>query len=245
VVTSALAKSADEQSTDANLWSDLIEAYAPVARSIAARYRDRGIDVDDLEQVALLGLTKAAQRFDPDAGHDFMSYAVPTVRGEVRRHFRDFGWMIRPPRRVQELQAKIRSAEQQLIAELGRSPMSTEVAARLEAPLEEVVEALATDGCFAPSSLDAPTQDAASALSDLLGSEDREMSRAEARIALAPVLDRLSERDRRIVRMRFYEDKSQQEIGQAIGVAQTQVSRILTRILRDLRTDLGSTSPAA
>jgi RNA polymerase sigma-B factor len=245
VVTIALVPPADEQSAATNAWSDLIEAYAPVARSMAARYRNRGIDLDDLEQVALLGLTKAAQRFNPDAGHDFMSYAVPTVRGELRRHFRDYGWMIRPPRRVQELQAKIRTVEQQLLAELGRSPRPSEIAARLEAPLEEVVEALASDGCFAPSSLDVPVADGASGLSDLLGSEDRELGRAEARIVVARALGRLSERDRRIVRMRFYEDRSQQEIGHVIGVAQTQVSRILTRILKDLRAQLESTSPAA
>ena len=245
MVTIALVPAADEHSVATIAWRDLIEAYAPVARSMAARYRNRGIDLEDLEQVALLGLTKAAQRFNPDAGYDFMSYAVPTVRGELRRHFRDHGWMIRPPRRVQELQPRIRRVEQQFMAEVGRSPRPTEIAARLEAPLEEVVEALASDGCFAPSSLDAPVADGASKLCDLLGGSDREMGRAEARILLAPVLDRLSERDRRIVRLRFYEDKSQKEIAQVVGVAQTQVSRILTRILRDLRTQLGSASPAA
>ncbi|GAA5112873.1 SigB/SigF/SigG family RNA polymerase sigma factor [Alloalcanivorax gelatiniphagus] len=223
----------------------LIETNAAVARTMASRYRNRGIDLDDLEQVALLGLTKAAQRFDPSAGHDFLSFAVPTVRGELRRHFRDSGWMIRPPRRVQDLQARIASVQDELSAELGRSPRPTEIADRLGDDVTDVVEALAVDGCFTPTSLDSTVGDGSSRLGDLLGDDDRALAWVEAKIMLDPVVKRLSPRDRKIVRLRFYEEQTQQEIAEAVGLTQAQVSRVLTRILADLRTDLSGRPPAA
>ena len=131
---------------------------------MAARYRNRGIELEDLQQVALLGLTKAAHRFDPDLGHDFMSFAVPTIRGELRRHFRDLGWVVRPPRRVQELQSRISRAQAQLEQALGRSPRPSELASHLEVDLDDVVEALAADGCFTPTSLDTPLDDVTTTL---------------------------------------------------------------------------------
>lgn len=216
----------------------LIEANVGVARSIASRYRNRGIDLDDLEQVALLGLTKAARRFDPDAGHDFLSFAIPTMRGEIRRHFRDAGWMIRPPRRIQELQARIAGAQDALAARLGRSPRPTEVAAHLGEELSDVEEALATDGCFTPASLDSPTVDGSSPLADLLAGEDGHLASAEARVVLAPAVRRLSQRDQHVVRLRFFDGRTQQEIGEALGLTQAQVSRVLARILADLRAEL-------
>lgn len=222
----------------------LIEDNVPLARSMAARYRNRGIDLDDLEQVALLGLTKAAQRFDPDAGHDFLSYAVPTIRGELRRHFRDAGWMVRPPRRVQDLQARIATAQRELEAELGRSPRPSEVAGRLDVGIDDVVEALSADGCFTPTSLDGTVGDGSSTLGDLLGSEDRAMESAEARVVLDPVVRTLSDRDRRILRLRFFDECTQQEIAEDVSLTQAQVSRVLTRILGDLREQLGKHSPA-
>ena len=223
----------------------LIETNAAVARTMASRYRNRGIDLDDLEQVALLGLTKAAQRFDPRAGHDFLSFAVPTIRGELRRHFRDSGWMIRPPRRVQDLQARIAAVQDELAAELGRSPRPTEIADRLGDDVGDVVEALAVDGCFTPTSLDATVGDGSSRLGDLLGQDERALAWVEAKVMLDPVVRRLSPRDRRIVRLRFYEERTQQEIAVAVGLTQAQVSRVLARILEDLRADLSGRSPAA
>ena len=223
----------------------LIETNAAVARTMASRYRNRGIDLDDLEQVALLGLTKAAQRFDPRAGHDFLSFAVPTIRGELRRHFRDSGWMIRPPRRVQDLQARIAAVQDELAAELGRSPRPTEIAERLGDDVGDVVEALAVDGCFTPTSLDATVGDGSSRLGDLLGQDERALAWVEAKVMLDPVVRRLSPRDRRIVRLRFYEERTQQEIAVAVGLTQAQVSRVLARILEDLRADLSGRSPAA
>ena len=233
-----------ESSDSRTLTTTLIETNVGVARSMASRYRNRGIDLDDLEQVALLGLTKAAQRFDPGAGHDFLSYAVPTIRGELRRHFRDAGWMVRPPRRVQDLQARISRAQEDLESRLRRSPRPSEVAAHLDVPIDDVVEALTADGCFTPTSLDGPVGDGSSSLGDLLGFEDHATAAAEARIVLEPLIERLSARDRRILTMRFVDECTQQEIAEAIGLTQAQVSRVLTRILAGLRADL-SRNPAA
>jgi len=234
-----------ESSDSRTLTTTLIETNVGVARSMASRYRNRGIDLDDLEQVALLGLTKAAQRFDPDAGHDFLSFAVPTIRGELRRHFRDAGWMVRPPRRVQDLQARISRAQGELESRLARSPRPSEVAVHLDVPVDDVVEALTADGCFTPTSLDGPVGDGSSSLGDLLGFDDHATEAAEARIVLEPLVGRLSPRDRRILRMRFVDECTQQEIAEAIGLTQAQVSRVLTRILAGLRADLADRTPAA
>ena len=227
------------------LTRQLIETNAAVARSMASRYRNRGIDLDDLEQVALLGLTKAAQRFDPNAGHDFLSFAVPTVRGELRRHFRDSGWMVRPPRRVQDLQTRIASAQEELESRLGRSPRPSEIATHLGEDTSDIVEALAADGCFTPTSLDARVADGSSSLGDLLGHEDRALAQAEAKVMLDPLMRGLTGRDRRIVRLRYYQEQTQQEIAESVGLTQAQVSRVLTRILTDLKAGLVERPPAA
>ena len=234
-----------ESSDSRTLTTTLIETNVGVARSMASRYRNRGIDLDDLEQVALLGLTKAAQRFDPEAGHDFLSFAVPTIRGELRRHFRDAGWMVRPPRRVQDLQARISRAQGELESRLARSPRPSEVAEHLDVPVDDVVEALTADGCFTPTSLDGPVGDGSSSLGDLLGFDDHATEAAEARIVLEPLVGRLSPRDRRILKMRFVDECTQQEIAETIGLTQAQVSRVLTRILAGLRADLADRTPAA
>jgi RNA polymerase sigma-B factor len=225
------------------LTRQLIETNAAVARSMASRYRNRGIDRDDLEQVALLGLTKAAQRFDPTAGYDFLSFAVPTIRGELRRHFRDSGWMVRPPRRVQEMQNRIAGAQEELESQLGRSPRPSEIAAHLEEETGDVVEALAADGCFTPTSLDAGVADNSSSLGDLLAAEDGSMARAEAKVMLDPLMRALTARDRRIVQLRYYHELTQQEIADCIGLTQAQVSRILKRILSDLKAGLSERPP--
>lgn len=227
------------------LTRQLIETNAAVARSMASRYRNRGIDLDDLEQVALLGLTKAAQRFDPAAGHDFLSFAVPTIRGELRRHFRDSGWMVRPPRRVQDLQTRIAGAHEELESQLGRSPRPSEIATHLGEDTSDVVEALAADGCFTPTSLDARVADGSSSLGDLLGDEDRALAQAEAKVMLEPLMRALTARDRRIVRLRYFQEQTQQEIADTVGLTQAQVSRVLTRILADLRSGLVERPPAA
>jgi RNA polymerase sigma-B factor len=220
----------------ARLVAEVVELNMGVAQAIASRYRRRGVPDDDLQQVAYLALTKAARRFDPDAGHDFLSFAVPTIRGELRRYFRDSGWMVRPPRKVQELQGRLFAAQAEMSMVLGRSPSPREVAAHLDEPLEDVEEALAADGCFTPTSLDRPVAgDAGVTIGELLGATDQTRSAVEARVVLAPVVRGLSERDRLVLRMRFFDDRTQQEIAQEIGVTQTQVSRLLSRIFAELR----------
>jgi RNA polymerase sigma-B factor len=222
-----------------HLIAEVVELNMGVAEAIAARYRRRGVAEDDLRQVAYLALTKAAIRFDPDAGDDFLTYAVPTIRGELRRYFRDSGWMVRPPRKVQELQARIFASQADLVMRLGRSPSAQEVADDLGEPRADVEEALAAEGCFTPASLDRPAgSDTEVSVGDLLGGRDPGRSAVEARVVLAPIVRRLSERDKRVLRMRFFEDCTQQEIAQEIGVTQTQVSRLLARILGELRDGL-------
>jgi RNA polymerase sigma-B factor len=228
-----------------DLTNQLIETNAGVARSIASRYRNRGIDLDDLEQVAMLGLTKAARRFDATAGHDFLSYAVPTIRGEIRKHFRDAGWTVRPPRRVQELQGRIARAQEELESQLGRSPRPSEIAAHLDEDLNLVVEALTADGCFTPTSLDGPVLNGSLNLGDLLVGNDRDTESAEARLTVAPAVRRLCERDQHILQLRFVEDRTQEEIAQVLGLTQAQVSRTLARILRKLRSELTGSPFAA
>jgi RNA polymerase sigma-B factor len=221
------------------LIAQVIELNMGVADAIASRYRRRGVPDEDLQQVAYLALTKAARKFDPDAGHDFLSYAVPTVRGELCRYFRDAGWMVRPPRKVQELQSRIFAAQSELSLTLGRSPSPREVARFLDEPLGDVEEALAAEGCFTPTSLDrAVGSDSDLTVGDLLGHADESRSAVEARVVLAPVVRRLSERDKKVLQLRFFDDCTQQEIAEEIGVTQTQVSRLLSRIFGELRDGL-------
>jgi RNA polymerase sigma-B factor len=237
----ALAQDCADEAERRALMDTVIEMHLDYAHAQAARYRARGVPLDDLRQVAAMALTKATRGYDVSSGHDFMSYAGPTIRGELRKYFRDHGWMIRPTRRIQELQARIGSAETELTHDLGRSPRPTEIAERLGEAPESVLEALASDGCFTPASLDYPTGEdgTVTTLGDLLpgGFDGREA--AEARMTLAPVLGSLPERDQLIIGMRFYEGLTQREIAQRIGVTQMQVSRLLTRILAQLRVRVG------
>lgn len=230
----------DEEQRQA-LHDEVIVMHLDLAHSEAKRYRSRGVPLDDLQQVAALALTKATAGYDVTTGHDFLSYAVPTIRGELRKHFRDHGWMVRPPRRIQELQARINRADGELSAMLGRAPVPQEVADHLDEPIDSVIEALASDGCFVPASLDHPAGggDGSTTLGDLLPLDDAEHRASEARLLLLPVLGHLSERDRDIVAMRFTEGLTQREIAARIGVTQMQVSRLLGRILNQLRDDVG------
>lgn len=228
--------SADELESR-RLLGEVIRLNMEVAESVAHRFRGRGIPEEDLVQVACLGLVKAAQRFDASRGHDFLSFAVPTIRGEVRRHFRDAGWMVRPPRHLQEVQAKIGTAEADLAQELGRQPRPDELAKALGEDERDVLAARQASGCFIPSSLDCPVRgtDSETTLAERLGDADPNADAAEARVVLAPAVRGLSERDRRILYLRYFEGLNQHEIGAEIGVTQMQVSRLLSRILRELR----------
>jgi RNA polymerase sigma-B factor len=234
----AAARAGDEE-TRRMLLDEVVVLNVEVARSIAMRYRSRGIPLEDLKQVACLGLIKAARGYDPEVGTAFLAYCVPTIRGEIKRYFRDHGWTVKPPRRVQELQARIKSAESDLATSLGRPPRPSELAAYLDEDPSDVIEALAVNGCFTPSSLDRPVaEDGSVSLGDLLGSDDRDKVAAEARVMLAPVVRTLSERDRKILMLRFFRGWTQSEIAEELGVTQMQVSRLLSRILRDLHRGL-------
>ena len=224
----------------------LIEANMPVAESVAARYRRRGIPDDDLRQVAYVALVRVAHSFDPGRGHDFLSYAVPSIRGEIRRYFRDQGWMVRPPRGIQEMQARIAATESELATTLGHPPSAREIAGALAEPLARVEEAMAANGCFTPSSLDQPSPQETASIGDQLGEQDAALAAAEARVVLEPVVVGLSRRERMILDMRFVGQYTQQEIADQLGVTQMQVSRLLGSLLRRLRCDLdGSQGPMA
>jgi len=180
------------------------------------------------------------QGFDPARGHDFLSFAIPTIRGEVRRYFRDQGWTVRPTRSIQENQSKITACESELYQQLGRAPRPSEIAQHLEMDLDHVIEALGAVGCFNPVSLDLPVHDegAETTIGSTLPSQDGGFDVAEARVLLLPVLAGLTERERLIVDLRFFQEKTQAEIGAEIGVTQMQVSRLLAKILTRLREGL-------
>lgn len=217
-----------------------------VAEALARQFRGRGIDEDDLRQVACLGLLKAVQRFDPTRDENLLAFAVPTIRGELRRYFRDHGWMVRPTRAVQEAQWRISKAHDRLSQELGRPPTPAEVRADLGLTAKEYDEAHIASGCFQPSSLDQPvTGDETVRLADLLANPTDHHDICLARVTLAPLLRRLTDRDREILRQRFYEDRTQTEIGHDIGITQTQVSRLLKSVLHQLRRQLDDSGDVA
>jgi RNA polymerase sigma-B factor len=208
----------------------------PVARALAARYRNRGQPVEELEQVACLALTKAVRGFDPARGDDLLVFAVPSILGELKRYFRDATWTVRPPRRIQELRPRLAEAEERLTQELGRPPRPSEVAEAVGCTTEDVLEAHEAGTCGSPDSLnDTPPGDAGFSWIDRLPSEELGFGQAEAVAVLAPACRRLKQRDRRILQMRFYEQKTQQQIADELGVTQVQVSRLLQRILTDLK----------
>jgi RNA polymerase sigma-B factor len=223
---------------------EVIRLNMVVASDCARRYHGRGVATEDLEQVAYLGLVKAVQGFDADRGSDFLSFAVPTIRGELRRHFRDHGWALRPPRSIQEMQTRILAAEGELTQELGRSPRPSDLARHLDVDLDRVLDALSATGCFSPASLDAPVPEGEDSLGARLGSLDPDFAEAEARVTLHAVLRGLTPRERRILELRFFGGYTQAEIGADIGVTQMQVSRLLNRILTRLRERLVETGPS-
>lgn len=232
-----LCRTADE-GTRQEIEDRIVEVNMQVALDVARRYRSRGVPLEDLEQVACLGLVKAARGFDPERATDFLSYAVPTIRGEVRRYFRDHGWVVRPPRPVQQAQSRITAVESDLCQELGRAPRPSEIAERLGVDLDLVVEALAANGCFAPTSLDASPAESEGSIGDRLGDEDAAFDSAEARVALRPLLAHLDRRERLMLEMRFFQGATQAEIGEVLGITQMQVSRLLSALLARLRDKL-------
>lgn len=220
---------------------DVIRINMRVASDVARRYHGRGIAAEDIDQVAFLGLVKAVRGFDPAMGDDFLSYAVPTLRGEIRRYFRDAGWAVRPPRSIQEIQTRVTNAEAELCQTLGRTPRASEIALHLDVPMTLVLDAQAATGCFTPASLDAPRTDADDEVPlDRMGDFDPAFATSEARIALKPLMGALNDRDRKIIELRYFRNRTQAQIGAEVGVTQEQVSRLLSGILLKLRRSLAA-----
>jgi RNA polymerase sigma-B factor len=223
------------------LRQQLIVLNVPVATSIALRYRGRGEPLEDLVQTAQLGLVKAAHGFDPTRGQDFLAYAIPTISGEVKRHFRDQGWDIRPPRRIQELRWEVERTSTELTQALGRSPRLSQIAAQLKVSEDDVVECVASADLYHVHSLDAPAGDqAAHSVGDNLGHVDPALEQIDDVLSVRPLLDRLSPRDRRILSLRFFSEWTQQQIADEVGVTQMQISRLLSSALRRLREGLAA-----
>lgn len=240
------AQSTDEEVRQA-LLDEAIELNLGIAHSIAGRFRGRGVEADDLDQVAYLGLVKAARSYRPDTETPFLAYAVPTIRGEVKRYFRDCSWTVRIPRRLQELQGSIASVRPRLVQDLQRDPTLEELADELGTTVAEVEAALAADGCFSVLSLDRPIDgDSTASLADTIADEeDSAFERTEAVAILEPVLSELAPRERKILELRFFEGHTQADIGAEIGVSQMQVSRLLRGILDRLRDQIEPPTAAA
>ncbi|MCR1786396.1 sigma-70 family RNA polymerase sigma factor [Nocardioides carbamazepini] len=226
-----------------DLLDEVIVLNIPVARTLAARYRNRGQSSDELEQVACLALTRAVQSFDPERGDDLLVFAVPSILGELKRHFRSAAWAVRPPRRIQEIRPRVVAAEEELGQQLGRPPTPQELADELDCSTAEVEEALACGELAHAASLDEPVAATGSPLGELLPTLEPGFEQSEAVAMLGPACRKLKPRDRRILRMRFYEQRTQQEIADELGVTQVQVSRLLQRIFTDLRRAVGAHAP--
>src|SRR5262245_44277270 len=212
---------------DRAIRNEIVEEYAPLAYGCARRFANRGEPIDDLRQVALLGVLKAVERFDPERGLPFPAFAVPTVLGELRRHFRDKGWMMRVPRRLQELHLQLDEVITALSQRYGRAPTTAEVAEAAGTAEEDVLEAMEAGHCYRPTSIDAAAPDTEPA-SSTLGTRDRRFAAVEDRAMITHLLERLSPRERRVVYLRFFEDRTQSEIAKEIGVSQMHVSRLLS-----------------
>lgn len=218
---------------------ELIQRCLPLAEHIARKFAGRGESFDDLLQVARLGLVQATDRFDVTRGSSFLAFAVPTIMGEVRRHFRDNTWSVRVPRRTKEIQLSIGATVEALSQRLGRMPRAREIAEELDVDLVEVTQALIAGNAYQSSSIDAVAGDdienAPLPLLESLGAEEPSYHLVEDFLAVRPLIEELSERERQVLIMRFFENKTQTQIADVLGVSQMHVSRILSRTLNELR----------
>jgi RNA polymerase sigma-B factor len=221
---------------DASLRDELVAAHLGLAEYLARRFANRGEPLDDLVQVASLGLIKAVDRFDPGRGVEFSTYATHTIVGELKRHFRDKGWAIRAPRRMQELYLQLGKVVGTLSQELGHSPTIAELAAEVEVSEEEVLEALEAGQAYRSASLDAPLgNEEGETLGAHLGEEDVSLADVESRATLSPLLAQLPPRERLILHLRFFEGLTQSEIATRLNISQMHVSRLLARSVSELR----------
>jgi RNA polymerase sigma-B factor len=219
----------------------LVEQHLPLVEHLARRFRNRGEPYDDLVQVATIGLIKSVDRFDPERGVEFSTYATPTIVGEIKRHFRDKGWAVRVPRRLQELRLSLTAATSELSQRNGRSPTVAELAAHLRLSEEEVLEGLESANAYSTLSLDAGDQggeEEGVAVVDTLGVEDEGLEGVEYRESLKPLLEQLPSREKKILMLRFFRNMTQSEIAHEVGISQMHVSRLLARTLAQLREGL-------
>jgi len=219
---------------------ELVRLHLPLVEHFARRFLNRGEPLDDLLQVGTIGLIKAVDRFDPHRGVEFSTYATPTIVGEIKRHFRDRGWAIRVPRRLQELRLSITTATADLSQQLGRSPTVSELARRLEVSDEEVIEGLESSNAYSTLSLDAPDSgdDSAVSMVDVIGGDDVGLEHVENRETIKPLLEALDPREKHILALRFFRGMTQSQIASEIGISQMHVSRLLARTLLRLRESL-------
>ncbi|HWJ64623.1 MAG TPA: SigB/SigF/SigG family RNA polymerase sigma factor [Acidimicrobiales bacterium] len=220
---------------DLEVRDQLVAANLRLALHLARRFSNRGVSLDDLEQVASLGLLRAIDRFDPSRGLEFSTFATPTIVGELKRHFRDKGWSVRVPRRVQELHLLLNSLVADLTHQLGRSPTIAELATAARASEEEVLEAMEAAQAYRSASIEGRSAASPDAGEAQLGVDDAGLFQAENRLLVEELLGRLAPREQLLLRLRFYEEMTQQQIAERLGVSQMHVSRLLARCLDDLR----------
>jgi len=226
------------ETRDEKVRAALIEAHIGLAEYLARRFSNRGEPLDDLVQVASTGLIKAVDRFEPERGLEFSTYATHTIVGELKRHFRDKGWAVRVPRRMQELHLRLTTIVSTLNQDLGRSPTIAEIAQGAGVSEEEVLEAMEAGQAYRFTSLDAPAPgEEAGSLGANMGEEDEQMIEVEHRVALSPLISKLPPRQQTILHLRFFEGLTQSEIATRLGISQMHVSRLLARSLAQLRQD--------
>jgi len=224
---------------DTEAREQLIQRHLPLVRSLARRYANRGEALEDIEQVGAIGLIKAIDRFELDRDVSLATYATPNVVGEIKRHFRDKGWAIRVPRALQELNASMSGAIEQLTLKLSRSPSIAEIAEELETTPEQVLEAMEVGSAYSTVSLSTgPAGEEELDPMETIGSEDRGFEVSEHRAALQPALSRLPSREREIIRMRFEEGLPQTQIAQRVGLSQMHVSRLIRKSLTTMREEM-------
>jgi RNA polymerase sigma-B factor len=221
---------------DQTVREELVQRFMPLARRLAARYRGDREPLDDLVQVASLGLVKALDRFDPRRGVAFSSYAVPTILGELKRHFRDRGWSVRVPRDLQEMSVRVDRTSEDLARQLGRAPTPVEIGEHIGITTEQVLEAREAAGAYRAVSLDRPhDDDEDDSPADWMGIEDPGFGLAEDAATVERLMTVLSDREREVLRLRFGEDLTQAEIGARVGVSQMHVSRLIRQAVARLR----------
>jgi RNA polymerase sigma-B factor len=232
------------QTEDPEIRTTLIESHLGLVEYLARRFAGRGEPLDDLIQVATIGLVKAVDRFDPGREVEFSTYATPTIVGELKRHFRDKGWAVRVPRRLQELNLRLGGIISQLSQQLQRSPTVAEIARAAEASEDEVLEALDSAHAYSLISLDAATGEEGLSYHEQIGSVDEALEALEDRVSVGPLLRQLPPRERRMLHLRFFKGMTQSEIAEELGISQMHVSRLLAKTLATLRAGLDAEDEA-